>query len=120
MVHPVSVKLDDNNGQVLAAHGLFDQIIAFGNLGMTLAIFKLQRILSIAAMATGADGIHELDRLTKRKAVLGWDETFRYVYASSESDTIAVSLDNIVFISDDFDNRIRTCQNTGRKAIILC
>jgi hypothetical protein len=72
MARPVSVVVDDHHGQVLAAVGLFDQIIAFGNLGMTLSVFKLQQITSIAAMATGADGIYEVDLLA-RSGKRCWD-----------------------------------------------
>lgn len=110
MAHPVSVVVDEHNGQVLVADGLFDRIIIFDNLGTTLSVFKPQQILSIATMTTGPDGIYIIDRLAKRIAVLGWNGTFRYAFgadALSEPGAIAVSSDNIVFISDDFDNTIR-------------
>lgn len=110
MTHPVSVAVDEHNGQVLVADSLFDRIIVFDSMGMTLSVFKPQQTLSIAAMATGPDGIYVVDRLAKRIVVLGMNGIFRYAFgadALSEPGAIAVSRDNIVFISDDFDNTIR-------------
>lgn len=109
MAHPVSVVVDEHNGQVLVADGLFNRIIAFNSLGMTLSVFKPQQVLSIAAMATGPDGIYVVDRLAKRIVVLGWDGIFHYTFgadALSEPGAIAVSRDNLVFISDNFNHTI--------------
>jgi hypothetical protein len=80
MARPVSVVVDEHNGQVLVAGGLFDQIIAFDSLGMTLSVFKLQQVLSITAMATWLDGIYVVDHLAKRIVVLGWDATFHFAF----------------------------------------
>jgi hypothetical protein len=110
MAHPVSVVADMRNGLVLVADGLFDHIIVFDSLGTTLSVIKPRRIQSIAAMTTGPDGIYVVDRLSKRVAVIGWDGTFRYAFgldALTEPGAIAVSRDNIVFISDNFDNTIK-------------
>lgn len=110
MARPVSVVVDERNGQVLVADGLFNRIIAFDNLGMTLSVFKPQQVLSIASMVTGPDGIYLVDRLAKRIVVLGWDGAFRYAFgadALSEPGAIAVSRDNLVFISDNFNDTIR-------------
>jgi len=109
LAHPVSVVVDEHNGQVLVADGLFDRIIAFNSLGMTLSVFKPQQVLSIAAMTTGPDGIYVVDRLAKRIVVLGWDGIFHYAFgadALSEPGAIAVSRDNLVFISDNFNHTI--------------
>jgi hypothetical protein len=110
LARPVSIVVNEYNGQVLVADGLLDRIIAFDNLGMTLSVFKPQQVLSIAAMTTGPDGIYIVDRLAKRIVVLGWDGMFRYAFgddALSEPSAIAVSRDNLAFISDNFDNTIR-------------
>jgi len=118
LAHPVSVVVDEHNGEVLVADGLFDRIIVFDSLGMTLSAFKPQRVLAIACMATGPDGIYVVDRLAKRVVVLGWDGTFRYAFgadALSQPGAIAVSRDNLVFISDNFDNTIRVYREQGTK-----
>jgi hypothetical protein len=110
LANPVAVVVDEHNGQVLVADGLFDSIIVFDRLGMALSTFKPQQVLSIASMATGPDGIYVVDRLAKRIVVLGWDGIFRYTFGVdelSEPGAITVSRDNLVFISDNFDNTIR-------------
>jgi DNA-binding beta-propeller fold protein YncE len=124
LARPVSVVVDELNGQVLVADSLFDRIIAFDSLGMTLSVFKPQQVLSIAAMATGPDGIYVVDRLAKQIVVLGWDGTFRYAFgadALSEPGAIAVGRDNLVFISDNFDYTIRVYrgQRTKGKNFVL-
>ncbi len=118
LAHPVSVVVDEHNGQVLVADSLFDRIITFDTLGMTLSAFKPQQVLSIAAMAAGPDGIYVVDRLAKRVVVLGWNGTFHYAFgadALSDPGAIAVSRDNLVFISDNFDNTIKVYRGQGTK-----
>lgn len=110
LARPVSVVVDGHNGRVLVGDGLFDRIVVFDSMGMTLSAFKPQHVLSIAAMAAGPDGIYVVDRLAKQIVVLGWDGTFRYAFgadALSEPGAIAVSRDNLVFVSDNFDHTIR-------------
>jgi hypothetical protein len=107
---PVSVVVDGHNGRVLVADGLINQIVVFDSLGRALSIFKPQQVHSIAAMAAGPDGIYVVDRLAKRIVVLGWDGTFHYAFgtdAMSDPGAIAVSRDNLMFISDNFDHSIR-------------
>ena len=110
MASPVGVVVDEHNGQIFGADGLFNSIIVFDSLGMALSTFKMQQVLSIASMATGPDGVYVVDGLAKQIVVLGWDDIFHYTfgaYALSESRAIAVSRDNLVFISDNFNNKIR-------------
>lgn len=109
LARPVSVVADEFNGQVLVADSLFNRIIAFNSLGMALSVFQPPQVLAIAAMATGPDGIYVVDRLAKRIVVLGWDGAFHYAFgadALSEPGAIAVSRDNLVFVSDNFDHTI--------------
>ncbi len=115
MAHPVAVVVDQFSGRVLVADGLFNRIIAFDNLGMTLAIFKPRQTLSVATMTSGPDGVYVLDRLARQVVVLGWNGAFLYAFAANELSqpgAIAVSRDNIVFISDDFDNTIKAYRHS--------
>jgi NHL repeat len=119
IARPVSVVVDLRNGLALVADGLFDQIIVFDNLGTTLSVIKPRRILSIGAMTSGPDGVYVVDRLSKRAAVIGWDGTFRYAFgldALTAPGAIAVSRDNIVFISDNFDNTIKIYRRITTKS----
>lgn len=109
MARPVSVLADERYGQVLVADGLFNRIVVFDNFGRMVSVFKPFQVLAIAAMTSGPDGIYVIDRLAKRIVVLGWDGSFRYAFgtdALSEPGAIAVSRDNLVFISDNFEHTI--------------
>lgn len=110
LARPVSVTVDASNGQILVADGLYDQIIVFNSSGMTLKVIKPQHVLAISAMAAGPDGIYVVDRLAKQIVVLGWDGSFRYSFganAFSDPGSIAVSRDNLVFVSDNFKNVVK-------------
>jgi hypothetical protein len=118
LARPVSVTVDASNGQILVADGLYDQIIVFNSLGMVLTVIKPQHVLSIAAMVAGSDGLYVLDRLAKQIVVLGWDGRFRYAFgadAMNDPGSIAVSRDNLVFVSDNFEHVIKVYrpQRTG-------
>jgi hypothetical protein len=67
-------------------------------------------VLTIAAMVAGPDGLYVVDRLAKQVVVLGWDGRFRYAFgadALGEPGAIAVSRDNLVFVSDNFSHVIK-------------
>ena len=115
LARPVSVTVDASNGQILVADGLYDQIIVFNSLGTVLNIIKPQHVLTIAAMAAGPDGLYVVDRLAKQMVVVGWDGRFRYAFGAdtmSEPGSIAVSRDNLVFISDNFEHLIKVYRRT--------
>jgi len=66
----------------------------------------------------GRDGIYVVDRLAKRVVVLGWDGVFHYAFGEgvlNEPGAIAVTGDNIVFISDNFDDTIRVYRGNRTK-----
>lgn len=116
LARPVSVAVDERTGHILVADGLFDQFIAFNSLGMTLSVIKPREQLAIAAMTTGPDGIYVTDRIGRRVAVLGWDGAFRYALGGKDlgdPGSIAVSRDNSVFVSDNFDQTIKVFRGQG-------
>lgn len=66
----------------------------------------------------GPDGIYVVNHLAKQVVVLGWDGRFRYAFgadATSEHGCIAVSRENLVFVSDNFEHIIKVyrIQKTG-------
>jgi len=110
LARPVAVSVDERNGHVVVADGLFDQFIFFSNLGMTLSVVKPKRAVAISAMATGPDGIYVANRIDRQVTVLGWDGTFRYALGVNElgaPGAIAVSRENLVFVSDTYDQTIK-------------
>lgn len=119
LARPVSVVVDESSGQLLVADGLFDQIIAFNSLGMTLSVVRPQPALAIAAMTTGPDGIYVVDRLGRRVVVLGRNGAFRYTLGATDMGTpgaIVVSRDNLVFVGDNFDQTIKVYRGQGTRA----
>jgi len=118
MARPVAVAVNERNGQVLVADGLFDQFIYFNKVGMTLSVVRAQHALAIAAMATGPDGIYVADRISRQVNVLGWDGSFKYALGTKNIDepsAIAVSRDNLVFVGDNFDQTIKVYRGQGTK-----
>jgi hypothetical protein len=110
LARPVAVAVDERNGQVLVADGLFDQFVFFNGMGMTLSVVRPQHALAIAAMTTGPDGIYVTDRIGRQVNVLGWDGAFRYALGAKDlgrPGAIAVSRDNLVFVGDNFDQTIK-------------
>jgi hypothetical protein len=73
-------------------------------------------------MASGADVICVLDSLAKRIVVPGWDGRFRYAFgadATSKPGNIAVSRDNLVFVSDNFKHVLKVYRAGIRRASAL-
>lgn len=124
LARPVPVTVDASNGQVLVADGLNDQIVILDGLGKAIGIIKPQHVLNIAAMVSGPDGLCVVDRLAKQVVVLGRDGRFLYAFGAdptSEPCSIAVSHDNLVLVSDNFEHVIKVCrvQRTGNITGVL-
>lgn len=120
LARPVSVTVDASNGQVMVADGLYNQIVVFNSSGTAINIIKPQHVLMIAAMVAGPDGIYVVDPLAKQVVVLGWDGRFRYTFgadAMSEPGNIAVSRDNLVFMSDNFKHVIKVYRVRKTKGV---
>ena len=118
LARPVSVTMDERNGQILVADGIYGQIVVFNSFGMVLNIIKPQQAITISAMAAAPDGIYVVDHFTKQLVRLGWDGRFRYTFGAdvlSEPGSIAVSRDNVVFVSHNFkhDIKVYSAQNAN-------
>jgi len=116
LARPVAVAVDERNGQVLVADGLFDQFIFFNSMGMTTSVVRPQHALGISAMTTGPDGIYVSDRSGRRVVVLDRNGTIRYTLGAKDlgiSGAIAVSQDNMVFVGDNFDQTIKIYRGQG-------
>lgn len=109
LARPISATEAASTGQILVM-GLYDQIIAFNSLGNTLNVIKPQHLLVIAAMTAEPQGIHAVNHLAKQVVELGRDGSFRNAVGTdpkSEPGSIAVSSDNLAFISDNFEQVIK-------------
>lgn len=107
---PVAVLLDEPGGRLLVADSLYNQVLVFNSLGLTVTALKSAETRSIEAMAAGPDGIYVVDRLGRQVAVLGTDGEDRYIFGEEtlhDPNAIAVDRFNRVFVSDSFDNTIK-------------
>jgi len=115
---PVSVSVDEATGDILVADGLLDHFISFNSMGSTISVVEPKHAISISAMATGPDGIYVADRTGHRVVVLNRDGAFRYILGAKDLGNpvaITVSRDNLIFVSDSFDQTVKVYrgQNTG-------
>lgn len=107
---PVAVLLDEPSGRLLVADSLYNQVLVFNSLGLTVTALKSAETRSIEAMALGPDGIYLVDRLGRQVVVLGADGEDRYRFGEEtlrDPNAIAVDRFNRIFVSDSFDNTIK-------------
>lgn len=117
LARPVAVSVDETNGDVYIADGLFDHVLVFNSAGDPWRMIGDRgmedgEFLNITAMTRGPDGVYVTARLGKRGQVLDQDSgKFRYAF---DDDTlvfpngIAVDkLDDRAYVSDFFDNSIK-------------
>lgn len=115
LARPVDVVVDEARGLVLVADGVFNQIVAFHPLGRASHVIHLRgdernRVLSIAALAVGADALYVSDpacrciaRVARDGAVL---DTFGH-HAIGQPGPLAVDRYGRVFVVDRFDRSLK-------------
>ena len=113
---PVSIDVDESNGDVYVADGLFDHILVFnsaGELWRMLGDRGLEdgEFLNITAMTRGPEGVYVTARLGKRGQVLDQGSgRFRYAFQDDTlvfPDSIAVDENGRAYVSDFFNNSIK-------------
>lgn len=107
---PVAVVLDDFNGNIWVADGLYNHVVVFNSLGRVLHVIKPSQGQSIAAMAQGPHGLYLLDPLNRQVLVIGHDGADRYTLGHDTlkmPGAIAVDRFNRAYVSDSFDNSIK-------------
>lgn len=110
LARPVGIALDEANGLVMVADGLYRHIAVFNTLGRLMATLKPEQAGSIDALASGPDGLYLVDRTDRRVVVVGLDGIDRYTLGDDVlNDPLAIAVDrfNRVFVSDGFDNTIK-------------
>lgn len=107
---PVAVLLDEPTGRLLVADSLYNQVLVFNSLGLTVTALKPAETRSIEAMAAGPDGLYLVDRLGRQVVVIDRQGDDRYTFGEEtlhDPNAIAVDRFNRVFVSDIFDNTIK-------------
>ena len=112
---PVAVAVDDASGYVFVADGVMDHVVVFNSSGEALTAIGKRgegegQFLNITSMARGPDGLYIAARVGDRLQVLGDDG--QYIYSLAKDvvafpNSIVVSDDNFIFVSDFIDNTIK-------------
>ncbi|KAF0192438.1 MAG: NHL repeat-containing protein [Gammaproteobacteria bacterium] len=115
---PVSVSVDDSTGYVFVADGVMDHVVVFNSTGEALTAIGKRgssegQFLNITGMARGPEGLYIIARVGDRIQVLGDDGSYRYSLPRDSvayPNSVVVSDDNLVFVSDFIDNTIKIYQ----------
>lgn len=114
LARPVAVAVDEVNGEVLVADGLYNQVTVFNSLGRLLDVIQTPQTRSIAAMTRGPQGLYLVDRIGRQIVVLGRNGLEREVFgADTLKDPAAIVVDrfNRAFVAENFDNTIKIYQD---------
>lgn len=119
LVHPVSIAVDQARALVLVGDGTFNQIVAFHPLGGASYVISLRgsernRVLSIGAMAMGADALYVSDPACRCIARIARDGTVIDTFGNDvigQPGPIAVDRHERVFVADQFDRSIKIFMN---------
>ncbi len=116
LARPISVAVDEHSGNVYVVDGLYNHIVTFTGLGSLVSIITPEKVRSISAIAIGSGGIYVIDDISKQVVMLDLDGYFRYslgVKFPSEPGSIAVDGNNLLFMSDNYDNSVKVYSLKG-------
>ena len=117
---PIDVIVDEFTQDVLIADGSYSHIVIFNKTGIAKGIIGKRRgdtagtFRAITSISRGAAGLYVLDRLESPIQVISMQGRFQFAFGESEQvypTSIAINLDQLVFVSDKSDNTIRIYQN---------
>jgi len=116
---PIDVIVDEFTQDVLVADGSYSHIVVFNPSGVAKGIIGKRgntagTFRAITAMTRGAAGLYVLDRLELPIQVISMQGRFEFAFGEAEQvypTSIAINLDQLVFVSDRSDNTIRIYRN---------
>lgn len=122
---PMDVYVDETSQEVYVADGSYSHIVIFNQFGKALRAIGRRgtgpgRFRAITSMTFGRDGLYVTDRLELPVQVITTDGQFRYSFGESQQvfpTAIAVSDDQLVFVSDKSDNTIRVYEHGELRVI---
>lgn len=122
---PIDVYVDELSQEVYVADGSYSHIVVFNQFGKSLRAIGRRgtgpgRFRAITSMTFGRDGIYVTDRLELPIQVITTEGQFRYSFGESQQvfpTAIAVSEDQLVFVSDKSDNTIRVYEHGELRVI---
>ena len=128
LARPVAVSVDETNGDVYVADGLFDHIMVFNSAGDPWRMIGDRgmgdgEFLNITAMTRGPDGVYVTARLGKRGQVMDQNTgKFRYAFDPNTivfPNGIAVDrMTDLAYVSDFFDNSIKIFKHGHLQATV--
>jgi len=112
---PIDVIVDEFSQDVLVADGSYSHIVVFNNAGIAKGVIGKRggtagRFRAITSITRGAAGLYVLDRLELPIQVVNMQGGFQFAFGETEQvypTSIAISRDQLVFVSDKSDNTIR-------------
>lgn len=122
---PMDVYVDEKTQEVYVADGSYSHIVVFNQFGKALRAIGRRgtgpgRFRAITSITFGRDGLYVTDRLELPVQVITTEGQFRYSFGESQQvfpTSIAVSDDQLVFVSDKSDNTIRVYEHGELRVI---
>ncbi len=120
LANPIDVWVDEQIGDVYVADGSYSHIVVFNQFGKAYRAVGRRgqgpgRFRAITDLTAGVDGsLYVLDRMELPVQVITKEGVFRYSFGENEQvfpTSIAVDDNQLVFVSDKSDNKIRVYEN---------
>jgi len=117
LARPISVAVNERDGNVFVVDELYNHILEFTRLGSLVAIIEPRQVQALSAMAVGKDGgIYVVDKIANQVVMLNRDGSSREILMKEfpdDPDSIAVSRDNLLFVSDLYEDSVKVYSLAG-------
>ncbi|MDX8386690.1 MAG: NHL repeat-containing protein [Gallionella sp.] len=116
LARPIAVAVNEYDGNIFVVDALYNHIVEFTRLGSVVSIIEPRQARSISAIAVGQGAIYVIDNISNKVVMLNRDGSSREVIRAEfpeDPNSIAVSRDNLLFISDRYDDSVKVYKMTG-------
>lgn len=116
LARPIAVAVNEYDGNVFVVDELYNHIVEFTRLGSLVSIIEPRQVQSISAIAVGQGGIYVIDKTSNSVVMLNRDGSSRNVLSTEfpqYPNSIAVSRDNLLFVSDSYDDSVKVYKLSG-------
>ena len=110
LTRPIAVAVDEYNDKVFVVDALYNHIVEFTQLGSMVSIIEPQQALSISAIAVSQGRIYVIDKISNKVLLMNRDGSSKDILKTEFPEypsNIAVSRDNLLFVSDSFDDSVK-------------
>jgi len=116
LAQPIAVAVNEYDGNIFVVDSLYNHIVEFTRSGIVVSIIEPRDIQSMSAIAMGQGAIYVIDDMSNKVVMINRDGASREVVRSDfpeEPNSIAVSRDNLLFISDRYDDSVSVYKLSG-------